>query len=120
MDRHMFVRHEMYRDQTDEPRSTNFAKHMHVDKVSSPTNVQIIKVLDIHFQAKKSDFIRKFMIGYLAKRWRIWQKLRFTTLLVKYGLSIGIFIFDLDPFYRPRSYNARFDCEYLVNDKRQS
>ena len=36
MDRHMFVRHEMYRDQTDEPRSANFAKNMHVDKVRLP------------------------------------------------------------------------------------
>ena len=53
MDRHMFARHEIYRDQTDGPRSANFAKHKHVDKVSSPTNVQIVKVLDIHFQAKK-------------------------------------------------------------------
>ena len=26
---------------------------MHVDKVSSPTNGQIVKVLDIHFQVKK-------------------------------------------------------------------
>ena len=47
---YMFVRHEMYRNQTEGPRSVNFAKHMHVDKVSSPTNVQIVKVLDIHFQ----------------------------------------------------------------------
>ena len=75
-----------------------FVKYMHVDNVSSPTNVQIIKVLDIHFQVKKSEFIRKFTSGYLAKRRRIGQKLRFTTLLVKYGLQIGIFIFDLDPF----------------------
>ena len=50
----MIVRHEMYRNQTNGPRSANFAnKHMHVDKVSSPTNVQIVKVLDIHFQVKK-------------------------------------------------------------------
>ena len=50
----MFVRHEMYRTQTEGPRSANFTKHMHVDKVSSPTNVQIVKVLDIHFQVKKN------------------------------------------------------------------
>ena len=50
----MFARHEMYRDQTDGSRSANFAKHMHVDKISSPTNVQIVKVLDIHFQVKKN------------------------------------------------------------------
>ena len=50
----MFVRHEMYRDQTDGPRSANFAKHMHIDKVSSPTNVEIVKVLNNHFQVKKT------------------------------------------------------------------
>ena len=49
----MFVRQEMYRHQTDEPRSANLAKHMHVNKVSLPTNVQIVKVLDINFQVKK-------------------------------------------------------------------
>ena len=49
----MFVRHEMYRSQTDGPRSANFVKHMHVDRVSLPTNVQIVKVFDIHFQVKK-------------------------------------------------------------------
>ena len=53
MDRHMFVRHEMYRDQMDGPRRANFAKHMHVDKINSSTDVQIVKVLDIHFQVKK-------------------------------------------------------------------
>ena len=37
MDRHMFVRREMHRDQKDESRSAYFANHMHVDKVSSPT-----------------------------------------------------------------------------------
>ena len=69
MVRHMFVRHEMYRDQTDGPRGANFAKHMHVGKVSSPTNIQIVKVLDIHFQVKKkSEFIRKFRSVYLTKR----------------------------------------------------
>ena len=53
MDRHIFVRREMYRDQTDAPRSANFAKHMHINKISSPTYVQIVKVLDIHFQVEK-------------------------------------------------------------------
>ena len=55
MDSHMFVRQKKkYRDQTDGPRSANFAKHMHVHKVISPTNVQIVKVLDIHFQVKQN------------------------------------------------------------------
>ena len=49
----MLISHEMYRDQTDGPRRDNFAKHMHVVKVSSPANVQIVKVLDNHFQVKK-------------------------------------------------------------------
>ena len=44
----MFVRHEMYRNQTDGPGNANFVKHRptHVDKVSSPTDVQIVNVLD--------------------------------------------------------------------------
>ena len=74
------------------------SSNMHVDKVSSPITVQIIKVLDINFQVKKSEFTRKFTSGYLTKHWRVGQNLRFTTLLVKYRLSIGIFIFDLAPF----------------------
>ena len=53
----MFVRHEMYRDQMDAPRIANFAKHMHVDKVSWPTNVQLVKVHDMHFQMEnRSSF----------------------------------------------------------------
>ena len=59
MDRYMFVR-----DQADGPRSANFAKHMNVDNVSSPTNVQIVKVLDINFQMK---FIRKFTSGFISQ-----------------------------------------------------
>ena len=68
MNRHMFVCDEMYRDQTDESRSANFAKHMDVEKASSPTKVQIVKVLDIQLQVKKLEFIQKFTSGYLAKR----------------------------------------------------
>ena len=79
MNRHMFIRHKMYLDQTDGPRNANFAKHMHVDKVSS-TNVQIIKVLDIHFQVKQSEFNRKFTSGYLTKRLQIGKQLRYTNM----------------------------------------
>ena len=38
VDGRVFVRHEMYRDQPTGPRSVNFGKHMHVDKISSSTN----------------------------------------------------------------------------------
>ena len=95
----MFVRQEMYRHQTDEPRSANLAKHMHVNKVSLPTNVQIVKVLDIHFQVKKKIEVHSEIQEWLfPKTLTVRAKLRFTTLLVKYVLSIGIFVLDLDPF----------------------
>ena len=94
----MFVRHELHRDQTDGPKSANFVKHMHVDKVSSPTNVQIVKVLDIHFQVKKIRVHSEVHEWLSRKTLTDRAKMRFTTLLVKHGLSIGIFLFVLDPF----------------------
>ena len=45
----------MYRDQTNGHGSANFAKQMHVNKVRSPTNVQIIKVVDINFRVKNNQ-----------------------------------------------------------------
>ena len=90
----MFVRHEMYRNQTHGPRSAN----LHVDKVSSPTNIHIVKALDIHFQVKKIEVHSKVHEWLSRKTLTNRAKLQFTTLLVKYGFPIGIFIFDLDPF----------------------
>ena len=79
----MFVRHEMHRDQTDGPRSDNFTKHMHDDKASSPTNVQIAVVLDIYFQVKKIGVHSEVYEWLSRKALMDAAKLRFTTLLVK-------------------------------------
>ena len=64
----MFVRHEMYRDQTAGPRSANFGKHMHLDKVSSPINLQVVKVLDLHFQVKKSTGVHSKIHSWFCRK----------------------------------------------------
>ena len=41
-----------HRKQTAEPRSTNFSRRMHVDKVRQQILTQIVNVLDFHFQGQ--------------------------------------------------------------------
>ena len=57
MDGRMFVRHEIYRDQTIGARIANLGKHMHVDKVSTSTNFHPIlwRSMTFAFKVKYSN-----------------------------------------------------------------
>ena len=89
MDGRTFVRHEIYRYQTAGPRSANFSKHMHVNKISSPINFRIIN--------KKSNVVHLEVRSWLMSRktHQIWPKLRLTTIYVDYGLWIDILRFEV-------------------------
>ena len=66
---------------------------MHVDKVSSLTNSQIVTVRDIHFQAKKigwSSFGSSLAV--ISQTLTDGAKIAIYDSLVEYGLSIGIYI----------------------------
>ena len=90
-----------HREQKTEPKSANFGKHIHAEKVSSSANFH-----PNHrppwpsFSRSKIriEYIRKFIRDYLANHDKYGVHCYCQQIKVAYGFSIGIFTFDRGPF----------------------
>ena len=106
----IFIKIMIYCEQTAGPRSANFCKLMHVDKVHSyAIFIQNLDVLDLHFKVKYSIRVFRDCQTWLSrKQWQIWQTSLLPTQKAACGISIGILTFDIGPFYRSGSRPCTF------------